>query len=252
MGHCYGFVGAAGAHVVYDNCRGIEVCDVTDFLPVCAVSRSHQSHPGGVLRCRREPDVWVARLSVLQEGRHQDQTSGFFLGRVFAVSAALGFLCLDLRSDGVQIGDVDKSGVPFLFLCYREVQAQQVDEAKRQQPRRESQTAASSDEGQCHCGAGSGWMSTESSSLEISQHVPLWREALAKHAFCTAARASRQPWQARCLQSLRVKCRILPHSSACSKRRRCVLLFLVSCFPFSLRIGSAPQHVTWAWIRSRT
>lgn len=80
MGHCYGFVGAAGAHVVYDNCRGVEVGNVTDLLSVGAIPRSHQRHPGGLLRDGGEPDVRVARLSVLQEGRHQDLTFGFFFG----------------------------------------------------------------------------------------------------------------------------------------------------------------------------
>lgn len=168
MGHCYGVVGIAGAHVVYDNCRGIEVCSVTDFLSVCAVSRSYQRHPGDVVGDGGEPDVGVARLSVLQEARHQDPTSGFLLGRVLPVPPALGFLGLDLRSDGVLVCDVDKGGVPLLLLCNREVQAQQVDEAERQQPRRESQTAASSDEGRCHCAAGWGWMmSSGASSLLV-------------------------------------------------------------------------------------
>lgn len=156
MGHCYCVVGTDGAHIVYDNCRGVVVCNVTDFLSVCTIPRSHQRHPGGVVQDRWEPEVWVARLPVLQEGRHQDQTSGLFLGRVLAIPPALGFICPDLRSDGVQVGDVDKCCVPLLFFCYREVQAQQVDETKRQQPRRESQTATSSDEGRCHCGCAAG------------------------------------------------------------------------------------------------
>lgn len=164
MGHRYSVVGTDGAHVVNDNCRRVVVCSVPDFLSVCAVPRSHQRHPGGAGGDRREPDARVARLSVLREGRHQDQTSGFPLGRVLAIATALGFLCPDLRSDGVQVGDVDKRRVPLLLLCNREVQAQQVDEAKRQQPRRESQTAASSDEGRCHdCAAGSGWMRSSGS-----------------------------------------------------------------------------------------
>lgn len=156
MGHCYGVVGTAGAHIVYDNCRGVEVCSVPDLLSVCTVPCSHQRHPGVVVRDRREPDVWVARLSVLQGGRHQHQTSGFPLGRLLAIPPALCFLRPDLRRDRVQVGDVDKSSVPFLLLCNREVQTQQVHETERQQPRRESQTAASSDEGRCHSAAGFG------------------------------------------------------------------------------------------------
>lgn len=150
MWHCYGVVGTAGAHIVYDNCRRVVGCDVVDLLSVRAVPRSHQRHPGGVGRRGGEPDARVARLSVLREGRHQHQTSGFSLGRVLSIATALGFLRPDLRRDGVQVGDVDKRRVPLLFLRHREVQTQQVDEAERQQPRRESQTAASSDERRCH------------------------------------------------------------------------------------------------------
>lgn len=102
------------------------------------------------MRDRWEPDSRVARLSVLLEGRYQDQASDFFLGRVLAIPTALTFLCLDLRRDGVQVGDVDKGGVPLLFLRNREVQAQKVNETKRQETRREGYTAASSDEGRCH------------------------------------------------------------------------------------------------------
>lgn len=160
MGHCYSVVGAAGAHVVYDNRRGVVVCHVPDLLPVRAVPRSHQGHPGCVAGHRREPDVGVARLPVLLEGRHQHQTPGLSLGGVLAVAAALALFRPHLLSDGVLVGDVDERRVPLLFLCHGEVQAQQVDEAERQQPRRESQTAARSDEGRCHCdGAASlGWV----------------------------------------------------------------------------------------------
>lgn len=101
MGHCYGVVGTVGAHIVYENSRGVEVCSVTDLVSVCTIPRSHQRHPGGVGRDRGEPDSWVARLSVLQEGRHQDQSSGFLLGRVLTIPTALGFLCPDLRGNGV-------------------------------------------------------------------------------------------------------------------------------------------------------
>lgn len=156
MGHCYGVVGIGGAHIVYHNCRGVVVCNVTDLLSVGTVPISHQSHPGGVSGERREPEAGVARLPVLQAGRNQDQTSGFFLGRLLTIPSALGFLRPDLGSDGIQIGDVDKSSVPLLFLCNRKVQAQQVHETKRQQPRRESQTAATLDEGRCHCAAAFG------------------------------------------------------------------------------------------------
>lgn len=213
MGHCYGVIGASGAHVVYDNCRGVVVCDITDFLPVSAIPRSYQRHPRGVWRGRREPDVSVAPLSVLQEGRHQDQTSSFFLRGVLAIPTALGFLRPHLRRDGVQVGDVNESCVPLLLLCNREVQAQQVDEAKRHQPRRESQTAASSDEGRCHCGAAAalfwegGWMA----SSVCPPPPPPQRRARIKPSFRCFRNLSdphndqdarRQPEQAKCEKSL--------------------------------------------------
>lgn len=130
MGHGYGFVGAAGAGVVYDHSRGVQVGDVSDFLLVRTVFRSQQSHPGGVVGHRGETDKGVAALSVLGERRYQNQTFGFLLGRVLAVAPALSFLRLDLRCDRVQVGDVDKGGVPFLFLRHREVQTQQVDKTE--------------------------------------------------------------------------------------------------------------------------
>lgn len=138
MGHCYCFVGADGTHVVYDNCRSIYVCNVADFLSVRTIPRSHQSQPGGVVRDRWEPEVWVTRLPVLLEGRQQDQTSSLPLGRVLAIPTALSFIRPDLRSDGVQVSDVDECCVPLLLFCDREVQTQQVYETKRQKPRRES------------------------------------------------------------------------------------------------------------------
>ena len=155
MGHCYGVVGA----VVYDYCRHVGVSDVSDFLSVGTVPCRHQRHPGGAVRGRGEPDARVARLSVLREAGDQDQTSGFPFGRVLAIATALGLLRLDHRGNGVEIRDVDKSSVPLLLFRDREVQAEQVDEAKRKQPRRESQTAASSDEGRCHSAA-AGWMTS--------------------------------------------------------------------------------------------
>lgn len=122
--HCYCVVGTAGAHIIDDNCRGVDICDVPDFLSKRAVPRGHQRHPGGVVGHRGEPDVWVASLSVLRKGRQQDQTLDFFLGRVLAVPTALGFLYPDLRADRIQVRDVDKSRVPFFFFCNSEVQAQ--------------------------------------------------------------------------------------------------------------------------------
>lgn len=156
VGHCYCVVGTVGAHIIDDNCRGVEICDVPDFLLEGAVPRGNQRHPGGALGHSGEPDVWVARLSVLQKWRHQDQTLDFFLGRVLAVPTALGFLHPDLRADRIQVRDVDKRRVPFLLFCNSEVQAQQVNETKWQQPRRESQTAARSDDGWCHRGRAAG------------------------------------------------------------------------------------------------
>lgn len=161
MGHCYGIVGA----VVYDYCGHVGVCNVSDFLSVGAVPCGHQRHPGGAPRDTGEPDIRVARLPVLREGRDQHQTSGFSFRRVLAIPTALGFLRLDHRGNGVEIRDVDKRCVPLLLLCDREVQAKQVDEAKRKQPRRESQTAASSDERRCHsaAAAAAAWRWTTSS-----------------------------------------------------------------------------------------
>lgn len=130
MGHGDGVVGAAGAHVIDDNCRGVEICDVPDLLSEGAVPRGHQRHPGGVWGHRGEPDVRIARLPVLRKARHQDQTLDFFLGRVLAVATALGFLHPDLGTDGIQVGDVDKRRVPLFLFCNSEVQAQQVNETK--------------------------------------------------------------------------------------------------------------------------
>lgn len=130
VGHCYCVVGTAGAHVIDDNCRRVEICDVPDFLPERAVPRGHQCHPGGIGGHRGEPDLWIARLSVLRKARHQDQTLDFSLGRVLAVPTALGFLDPDLRTDGIQVCDVDEGRVPLFFFCNSEVQAQQVNETK--------------------------------------------------------------------------------------------------------------------------
>lgn len=152
MGHCYSVVGT----IVYDDGGRVVICDVPDFLPVRAVPRGHKRHPGGALHLRgsREPDTGVARLSVLLKGREQHRSPGFSLGRVLAVATALRLLCFNLHGNRVQIGDVDESRVPLLLLRDREVQAEQVHEAERQQPRRKSQTAAGSDEGRSHGATG--------------------------------------------------------------------------------------------------
>lgn len=152
MGHRDGVVGT----VVYNNRRRVAVCGVADFLSKCAVSLSHQRHPGRVLGNRGKADVRVAALSVLREAGDQNPTSGFSLGRVLSVPAALGLLRPHLRGNGVQVGDVDEGRVPLLLLCSREVQAEQLDEAEGQQPGPHSQTAAGSEEGRSH-GSADGW-----------------------------------------------------------------------------------------------
>lgn len=177
VGHGYCVVCTAGTHVIDDNCRGVQICNVPDFLSIRAVPRGHQRHPGSVWGHRGEPDVRIARLPVLRKGRQQDQTLDFFLGRVLAVATALGFLNPDLGTDGIQVCDVDERRVPLFFFCNSEVQAQQVNETKWQQPRRESQTAASSDDGWCHCerAAGSGLaMSSGSTPQWNCRTIPLF------------------------------------------------------------------------------
>lgn len=177
VGHGYCVVCTAGTHVIDDNCRGVQICNIPDFLSERAVPRGHQRHPGSVWGHRGEPDVRIARLPVLRKGRQQDQTLDFFLGRVLAVATALGFLNPDLRTDRIQVCDVDKRRVPLFFFCNSEVQAQQVNETKWQQPRRESQTAASSDDGWCHCerAAGSGLAMSSGSALQWNcRTIPLF------------------------------------------------------------------------------
>lgn len=151
MWHCDAVV----AGVVYHNSRRVGFCNVANFVLTGTVSCGHQRHPGpAALGCPREPDVGVARLPVLRRGREEDLTFDLSFGRVLPVPAAFGFLRLDRGGDGIDVGDVDEGCVPLLLLRDREVQAEAVDEAERQQTRRDGQIHATvRDEGRCHSAA---------------------------------------------------------------------------------------------------
>lgn len=142
MRHRDGFVSISRPHIEDDHRRGVMGCGVADLVLVSAVAPGHQRYPDPGLCGHREPGVGVAGLAVVWgSGQHQHPL-GVPLRRVLPVPTALRLLGSELRGGRVHVGDVDEGGVPLLPLGHGEVQAQQVDEAEGEQPRREGQTAA--------------------------------------------------------------------------------------------------------------
>lgn len=143
--HRNGVVGVGQANVEDDHRRRVVGRSVADLLLVCAVSHGYQRYPGAGLRRYREPGAGVAGLAIVWGGGQHDQAFSVPLWRVFPVAAALRFLRVRLRVGRVQVRNVDEGRVPLLPLGHGEVQTQQMDEAEREQPGREGQTAASRD-----------------------------------------------------------------------------------------------------------
>lgn len=142
MGHRDGVVSISGPHVKDDHRRGVVERSVADLVPAGAVAPGYQRYPGPGLCGHREPGVGVAGLAVVR-GCGQDQHPlRVPLRRVLPIATALRLLGAELRGGRVHVGDVDEGGVPLLPLGHGEVQAQQVDEAEGEQPRREGQAAA--------------------------------------------------------------------------------------------------------------
>lgn len=142
MRHRDGVVSISGAHVEDDHRRGVLGCSAEYLVLVGAVAPGYERYPGPGLCGHREPGVAVARQAVVR-GRGQDHHPlGVPLQRVLPVATALRLLGAELRGGRVHVGDVDEGGVPLLPLGHGEVQAQQVDEAEGQKPRREGQAAA--------------------------------------------------------------------------------------------------------------
>ncbi len=142
MGHGDGVVSVSGPHVKDDHRRGVVDCSVADLVLVGAVAPGYQRYPGPGLCGHREPGVGVAGLAVVRGGGQDHHPLGVPLRRVLSVATALRLLGAQLRGGRVHVGDVDEGGVPLLPLGHGEVQAQQVDEAEGEQPRREGQAAA--------------------------------------------------------------------------------------------------------------
>lgn len=142
MRHRDGVVGISGPHVEDDHRGGVVGCSVADLVLAGAVSPGYERYPGPGRSGHREAGVGVAGLAVVQGGGQDHHPIGVPLRRVLPVPAALRLLGAELRGGRVHVGDVDEGGVPLLPLGHGEVQAQQVDEAEGQQPRREGQAAA--------------------------------------------------------------------------------------------------------------
>lgn len=144
--HRNGVVGVGQANVVDDHRRRVVGRSVADLVLVRAVSPGYQRYPGGGLSRYRKAGVGVAGLAIMWGGGQHDQAFRVPLWRVFPVAAALRFLRVRLRVGRVQVGNVDEGCVPLLPLGHGEVQTQQMDEAEREQPGGEGQTAAGRDD----------------------------------------------------------------------------------------------------------
>lgn len=142
MRHGDGVVRVGGAHIKDDHRRGVVGCSVADLVLVGAVAPGYERHPGPGLSGHREAGVGVAGLAVERCCGQDQHPLGVPLRRLLAISPALRLLGAQLRGGRVHVGDVDEGGVPLLPLGHGEVQAQQVDEAEGEQPRREGQAAA--------------------------------------------------------------------------------------------------------------
>lgn len=180
--HRNGVVGVGQANVEDDHRRRVVGRSVADLVRVRAVSPGYQRYPGAGLRRYREPGVGVAGLAIMWGGGQHDQAFSVPLWRVFPVAAALRFLRVRLRVGRVQVGNVDEGCVPLLPLGHGEVQTQQMDEAEREQPGGEGQTAAGRDNG--------------TRGHDGPQNKPVFGGRLLNHA---ASRANPKPLPARSL-----------------------------------------------------